>query len=335
MVKKVLIGVVATLTVMIAASWFFPIEMAAISVAAEKIFDIGSFRVTNALFTSVLLSLLILILAFIVGRRLKEQPEGMQNIVEFMIEGLDGLITSIAPKKWAATFFPILVTIFIYLIFANWFSLFTPLLGSFGIIHPATHGPGIPISEITWVSGGPESLKHHEGEADEHGATDSHSEVDETHAVETDHATDEEPRAIIVPLLRAPSSDLNLTLGLALITMTLVWVFGFREHGPKYMGNFIRISGFKEKGPMMWLIDFVIGIIELVSEFAKIISFSFRLFGNIFAGEVVLIVVSALVSFLLVIVFFGFEIFVGLIQAFVFFILSLVFFSLATQHHEH
>jgi len=330
MVKKVLIGVLTPLVLMIGVSWFFQIEMAAISVAAEKLFDIGPFRVTNALFTSVVLSLLILILAFLVGRRLKEQPEGIQNIVEFMIEGLDSLITSIAPKKWAATFFPILVTIFIYLIFANWFSLFTPLLGSFGILHPAEHGGGVPVSEIWWVSGSPESLEHHEGE----GEADSHSEAAEAAAEEADtHA--EEQRAIIVPLFRAPSSDLNLTFALALVTMTLVWVFGFREHGPKYMSNFIRVSGFKEKGFGMWLIDLIIGLIELISEFAKIISFSFRLFGNIFAGEVVLIVISALVSFLLVIVFFGFEIFVGFIQAFVFFILSLVFFSLATQHHEH
>jgi F-type H+-transporting ATPase subunit a len=334
MVKKVIIGVVVTLAVMIVGNIFFPVYMSGISVAAESLFYIGPFRVTNALFTSVLLSLLILLLAFIVGRRLKEQPQGTQNIVEFMIEGLDGLITSIAPKKWAATFFPILVTIFVYLLFANWFSLFTPLLGSFGIIHPATHGAGVPVSEITWISGGPETLKHHEPEGDEHGETDSHSEVAEAHAEETD-AAEEEPRAMIVPIFRAPSSDLNLTFGLALITMTLVWVFGFREHGPKYMGNFIRVSGFREKGVMMWVIDFVIGIIELISEFAKIISFSFRLFGNIFAGEVVLIVISALVTFLLVVVFFGFEIFVGFIQAFVFFILSLVFFSLATQHHEH
>jgi len=321
MIKKVIIGVVATLAVMVVVSWLFPIEMAAISVAAEPLFYIGPFRVTNALFTSALLSLVILTLAFVVGRGLKEQPEGTQNIVEFMIEGLDGLITSIAPKKWAATFFPILMTIFIYLIFANWFSLFTPLLGSFGVIHPAEHGAGIPASKITWVSGGPESLEHHEGEVGE--ATEAHAE------------TAEEPYAMIVPIFRAPSSDLNLTFALALITMTLVWVFGFWEHGPKYMSNFIRVSGFREKGFMMWLIDFVIGLIELISEFAKIISFSFRLFGNIFAGEVVLIVISALVSFLLIIVFFGFEIFVGFIQAFVFFILSLVFFSLATQHHEH
>jgi F-type H+-transporting ATPase subunit a len=86
----------------------------------------------------------------------------------------------------------------------------------------------------------------------------------------------------------------------------------------------------------MGTIDFVIGLIEGVSELAKVVSFSFRLFGNIFAGEVLLIVISSLISFLVVIVFFGFEIFVGFIQAFVFFILTLVFFSMATQEHaEH
>ena len=84
----------------------------------------------------------------------------------------------------------------------------------------------------------------------------------------------------------------------------------------------------------MGLIDFFVGILELVSEFAKIISFSFRLFGNIFAGEVVLIVISALVTLGVILIFFGLEIFVGVIQAFVFFILSLVFFSMATKHHE-
>ena len=87
----------------------------------------------------------------------------------------------------------------------------------------------------------------------------------------------------------------------------------------------------------MGLIDFAVGLIEGVSELAKIISFSFRLFGNIFAGEVVLIVISSLITVFFVIIFLGFEIFVGFIQAFIFFILSLVFFSLATQHHgeEH
>ncbi len=331
MVKKIILGLIITIMVIVLGNIFFPVDMAAIEVAAEPIFSIGSYVVTNAFFTSILLSILLVVVAFFVGRGLKEQPGGLQNIIEFMIEGLDGLISSLAPKKWHASFFPILVTIFIYLLFANWFSLFTPLLGSFGIIHPTDHG-GIPVENVTFITGSANTL-HHEEESES-----SQSEGEAHAAEEADTHAEEESgqQVLIVPLLRAPSSDLNLTFALALITMALVWYFGFREHGFfNYMGNFIRFKGFKEKGLLMGLIDFVIGLIELISEFAKIISFSFRLFGNIFAGEVVLIVISGLVSFLLVVVFFGFEIFVGLIQAFVFFILSLVFFSLATQHQQH
>jgi F-type H+-transporting ATPase subunit a len=327
MMKKVIFGSLAAIVVIILGNILWPVDRAAIEVAAEPVFPIGSFVVTNAFLTSVLLSLVILILAFVVGRGLKEQPGGLQNVVEYMIESLDGLITSLAPKKWAATFFPILITIFIYLLFANWFSLLTPLLGSFGIIHPAKHG-GIPVENITFITGGPESL-HHEPEDSGEG---------EAHAAEADnhgHEKDSHLEVMIVPIFRAPSSDLNLTFALALITMVLVQVFGIKEHGIGYFGNFIRVKAFQEKGFLMGLIDFVIGLIEGISELAKVISFSFRLFGNIFAGEVVLIVISSLVTMLLVVVFFGFEIFVGFIQAFVFFILSLVFFSLATQHHEH
>jgi F-type H+-transporting ATPase subunit a len=303
--------------------------MAAIEVAAEPI-GLGP-TLTNALVTSILLSIIILILAFVIGRNLKQIPTGIQNIVEVIIEALDGLVNSIAPQKWAPTFFPILATIFIYLLFANWFSLLTPLLGSFGIVHPA-HGKGIPVEEIIFISGGPESL-HYEA-----GKTESESHGEETTAGEA-HAEGEGGglEVILVPLLRAPSSDLNLTFGLALITMVLVQIFGFRERGIGYLGNFIRFDAFSKKGFTMGLIDFFVGVLELVSEFAKIISFSFRLFGNIFAGEVVLIVISALVTLGMILVFFGLEIFVGFIQAFVFFILSLVFFSIATKHHgeEH
>ena len=126
------------------------------------------------------------------------------------------------------------------------------------------------------------------------------------------------------------------TLALALMSVVLTQIFGLMERGGGYIGNFIRLKGFSEKGFGLGFIDFFVGILELVSEFAKVISFSFRLFGNIFAGEVVLIVIISLVSLLLILIFFGLEIFVGFIQAFVFFILSLVFFSMATQAHgEH
>jgi F-type H+-transporting ATPase subunit a len=327
--KKILKYALITLVfigVIILANIYFPVDRVAIEVAAEAIFNIGPFVITNAFFTSILLSLTLLVIAFFVGRSLKERPGNVQNIVEFMIEAMDGLVTSIASKKWAATFFPIVATIFIYLLFANWISLFTPLLGSFGLVHPTEHR-GIPVENVRFLRGSAESL--HYGEAESHSEGEGDQEESALHG-------ESDQQVLIVPIFRAPSSDLNLTFALALVTMVLVQIFGIREHGISYFGFFIRVSAFK-KGFLMGLIDFIIGLIEGMSELAKIISFSFRLFGNIFAGEVVLIVISSLVSLFLVTIFFGFEIFVGFIQAFVFFILSLVFFSLATQHHgeEH
>lgn len=319
---KIIIGTIVTLVVIIAGNILLPVPLAAIEVAAEPI-GLGPL-ITNAVFTSIILSIIIIAVAFFVGRSLKQKPSGLQNIVEILVEGLDSLINSIAPKKWAPTFFPILATIFIFLLCANWFSLLTPLLSSFGLVHPAEHG-GIPVEQVTFISGGPDVL-HHEEVDEESAATE-----------EEGHETEGGQKVIIVPIFRAPSSDLNLTFALALTTMVLVQIFGIRERGIAYFGNFIRVKGFAKQGIMMGSINFFVGILEGVSEIAKIISFSFRLFGNIFAGEVVLIVISALVSLGLVLVFFGLEIFVGFIQAFVFFILSLVFFSIATQHHgeEH
>ena len=198
----------------------------------------------------------------------------------------------------------------------------TPLLGSFGIVHSTDKG-GIPVEKVIFVSGSPETMTpmHHPGaEKGEHEAEAEHG----------------EKQAVIVPFFRAPSSDLNLTFALAIISVVLTQVFGVQELGMSYFGKFFQFGSFSTKGFGMGLIDFFMGIIELISEVAKILSFAFRLFGNIFAGEVIMIIMSSLVSLLLVIIFFGLEIFVGFIQAFVFFILSLVFFSMATQSHgEH
>lgn len=315
---RIIIGVVVAIVIMILGNIWFKVPLAAIEVAAEPI-GLGP-TLTNALLTSIILSIVIIALAFFVGRNLKEKPTGLQNIVEILIEALDNLISSIAPKKWAPTFFPILVTIFIYLLFANWFSLLTPFLASFGIVHLTEHG-GIPVEDITFIVGGPDSL------------SPAHGDEEAGHEAEGEVGHEGEARAVIVPLFRAPSSDLNLTFALAIMSVVLTQVFGVWERGIAYFGNFIRLGAFAKKGIGMGLIDFVVGLLEGVSELAKIISFSFRLFGNIFAGEVVLIVISALVTFLLILIFFGLEIFVGVIQAFVFFILSLVFFSMATQHH--
>jgi F-type H+-transporting ATPase subunit a len=128
-----------------------------------------------------------------------------------------------------------------------------------------------------------------------------------------------------VPLLRSPASDLNFTLALALIAMTFVNVASSRAIGLKH-----RLSAFFNfRGP----IDFFVGILELVSEFAKIISLSFRLFGNVFAGEVLLAVIAFLVPYVIPLPFMFLEIFVGAIQAFIFAMLTTVFVAMALAGH--
>ncbi|MDP2598306.1 MAG: F0F1 ATP synthase subunit A [Candidatus Liptonbacteria bacterium] len=129
------------------------------------------------------------------------------------------------------------------------------------------------------------------------------------------------------PLLRSPASDLNFTLSLALIAVTLVNALGIAAIGFKKRASVF----FNFKGP----IDFFIGILELISEFAKIISFSFRLFGNVFAGEVLLAIMAFLVPYLVPLPFMFLEIFVGFVQAFIFGMLTLVFVAMAvSESHE-
>ena len=129
-----------------------------------------------------------------------------------------------------------------------------------------------------------------------------------------------------VPLFRSPASDLNFTLALALIAVTMVNVFGVAA-----MGLRERISVFFNfSNPL----KFFVGVLELISEFARIISFTFRLFGNVFAGEVLLAIMALLVPYLVPLPFMFLEVFVGFIQAFIFGMLTLVFVSLAVTPHE-
>ncbi len=129
-----------------------------------------------------------------------------------------------------------------------------------------------------------------------------------------------------VPLLRSPASDINFTLALALIAVTMINFFGIAA-----MGLRARFSVFFNFSSPL---KFFVGILELISEFARIISFTFRLFGNVFAGEVLLAIMALLAPYLVPLPFMFLEIFVGFIQAFIFGMLTLVFVSLAVTPHE-
>ena len=130
-----------------------------------------------------------------------------------------------------------------------------------------------------------------------------------------------------VPFFRSPAADLNFTLAFAIISVIITNIIGMASVGMfKHLGKY-----FNFKGP----IDFFIGILELVSELAKIISLSFRLFGNVFAGEVLLTIICFLAPYFIPLPFMMLELFVGIIQAFIFAMITLVSISLHTAGHEH
>lgn len=299
--------------VIIVAGFWLQITLPTISVAAEHLFYLGPLNVTNALLTSWIVTIIIVVVCALATSGMNMRPSGLQNFIEFVVEGIYNLTESVSGRDWARRFFTIPATIFIFVLAANWFGLFI----------------GIPLAGLGLCEGG------------EHAAEAEHSEGAALEA-EGDHAAEAvgtcAPGQHIVPFFRAPSADLNFTLSLAIITQLASWYFGFVALGISgFLGKFLIFEGFtRSKGLgdiALAAINFLVGLIELMSEFIKIIAFTFRLFGNIFAGEVMLFVIIFLAPLLIVTPLIGFEIFVGFIQAFVFFILSVAFYTVSVKPH--
>lgn len=128
-----------------------------------------------------------------------------------------------------------------------------------------------------------------------------------------------------VPLFRSPNSDLTTTLALAIVTVVSIQYFSIWSLGARqYIQRFINFSS---------PIQFVLGFFEMLSELVRILSFSFRLFGNVFAGEVLLLVIAFLIPYIIPLPFMLLEVFIGIIQAFIFSILALTFIKTSTQRH--
>jgi len=182
--------------------------------------------------------------------------------------------------------------------------------------------------------------------ADDHAdePADEHADEEDTHDEAADgehkdvldphHLTPGDPAVpwVILPYIRVPSTDLNLTLAIALVAVVMIQVTGFRALGPGYLTKFFNFSTIF-KSPLGG-IDVAVGLLELIGEFAKILSFASRLLGNIFAGSILLFVMSFLVPVIVPWPFFLLEFFVGIIQALVFGLLTAIFMSLATEGHH-
>jgi F-type H+-transporting ATPase subunit a len=294
-----------------------------VSLVAEPLTHVGPLAITNSLFTTWIVIAAMTLFAIIFKLTLKKQPKGLQNIVEAAIEGFYGIVASVAEKpKLTRKFFPAIFTIFLFVLFNNWAGLI-PGVGSIGITHAETvevHEPA-PAEESALFES-LDALVGETAEGHETVAEEKHSEVVEAHGEEAVHGESTEHAPAFTPIFRPGSADLSFTLALAVVAVLMVQYMGVRMLGG--WGYFSRFLNFSNP------VHFFVGLLEIVSEFSKMISFSFRLFGNVFAGEVLLTVIIALVPFVAPMPFYALEIFVGAVQALVFAMLTLVFFRMAT-----
>ncbi len=326
---------------------------------------------TNTFAASLLAYVILIIIAVTLRARSRtadEVPTGFYNFFEWVLEGAYGFAANIAGEKKVKDFFPFFMTYILFILVANWLGL-VPGFDSIGVWEYKPHflaeGAARDEGLVKGTEEYEEFVHKYEVEVDAENKADlrvgpllirndfarADAEIEVLHAAEEEHNEESAVPAgekigwskeaadwTIVPFFRPAATDLNLTLALAIIAMIMVQYYGFKYLGARgYLAKFFPFiaPGFGAevaKNPIR-AIDPAVGILELVSEISKIISFAFRLLGNIFAGMVLLFVMSFLLP-AANIVFFGLEFFVGLIQAIVFALLMLIFMASATESHH-
>jgi len=258
----------------------------------EVVFHILGFPVTNTIVTAWLSILVLVAASYVITRRMRLIPGRLQAIFEAILGWLLKLCQDVAGEENGRRFFPLVASIFLFVIANAWLSLL----------------PGFNSILVT----------NAEGEA--------------------------------IPLLRGANTDINLPLALALMSFIFVEYWGIKSAGGiKYFGKFINLGRFfrawgefirgKLKAGMASLfsgaVDIFVGILEGLSELVRVISFTFRLFGNMTGGEILLLMMLFLVPWVLAIPFYGLELLVGFVQALIFGGLTLVFATIAVlPHHE-
>jgi F-type H+-transporting ATPase subunit a len=268
-----------------------------IVIAPEQIFPLWGFPVTNTLLAT-WISIVVLLALFFFGTRRKDLiPSGLQNALEWLVEALLGLVEGVSGKEKGRRFFPLVATFFIFIVTCNMLDII-----------PGVDTVGAIKADVVAKAGGQPVLGF---------------------------LLFGNISNAITPWIRPATTDLNLTLAMAVVSVLVTQSFGFyflgsKEHATKYFNFRALFTRFP-----MGIVDFIVGLLEIVSELGRIISFSFRLFGNIFAGSVLLAVFAFLLPGVATILFIPFEIFVGVVQALVFALLTLVFMEIGTTSHGH
>lgn len=275
-----------------------------VTIFAEPLFNIGNFTVTNSLVNSWIAVFILIVFSVAVRNKIKKVPSGIQNFFEIIVEGgLKLADTVTGDREKSVKVFPFVLSLFLFILVNNYLGL-VPGIGSVGMI--AMH--------------------------------DGHM--------------------AFIPYFRGATADLNTTLAFGAMAVILANLFGIISIGVwNFMNKFVNLKALghpfshfphnlKKDGLfkaianffvelLVGLVEFAVGLIEIVGEIAKVASLSFRLFGNIFAGEVLLASVAVIFAFVLPIPFMFLEVIVGLVQALVFSILTLVYFTIASMEHDH
>jgi F-type H+-transporting ATPase subunit a len=250
--------------------------------------DLGVFQVTNSMIVTWIVAVLIIIFAQYATRQIKDVPDGAQNFWEWLVESLHDFLESVIGHELVKKTFWFFATIFIFILFTNWFGLL----------------PG--IGTIGWGELTPQGGIEH----------------------------------ITRPLFRGVNADLNMTLAMA-VTFFACWIWwAVSTNG---VGGFI-LHIFGPKGEtqglmkvLMIVVFALVGVLEVVSIMFRPVSLSFRLYGNVFAGENMLESMANIVpalAWVIPVPFYFMELLVGLVQALVFMLLTAVFTLLICQHEE-
>lgn len=241
-----------------------------VEIAAQKVFSIGGFAITNSMITGLFGVTVTMAILLYVGNMVRlGRYNRFVGLVQWVFEGLLNQIDGIIPdRKLARKITPLVCTIFFLILINYWLSVL----------------PGLDTIKINDV-----------------------------------------------PLMRSLTADINFVLGLAIVSVVTIQMYAVKYLG--IMGNIRRYVRNPFKDPIGWFE----GTLEIIGEFSRCASLALRLFGNAFAGEILLIVITLLTSYLSVVtlpIFMIFELLIGFIQAYVFFVLTLIFTALAVSHHE-
>ena len=302
--RLILLGGILAIAVLCGVGILGGERLPAISLAAEEIplgFSLPVFgdHIPNTLPATWLTMLILIGIGWAYNRAWRRggAPSRFQVAVETVCEGMLGFIESVG-NEHSLRFFPLLATFFFFIAVSNWCGIL-PGFGSIGV----------------WAE------HHHELE--------------------------------LVPFLRSANAHLSTTLALAFVSVAATQYYGFRVLGASFLNRYINFRASSAKptpettpkgfqgmiAKVSYYVEIIangfVGVLESILEVIKVLPFSFRLFGNIVAGEVLLFVVSYLFAFVFPVIFLGLELFVGAIQALIFAMLTLVFMSVATTSHGH